>query len=494
MRLRLLLILLVCLGLQFKAKAAFVMNPNCIAAYNAIFDLRYTEARKLIQDEKIHNPGNGITVLLEDYLDYLYLQNTNNKGAYDKWGDRKSDRIDSIQDNDKNSPYYLFAQAEVYMHWGMLKAQFGDYSSSIFDLNKAKKLLNENAEKYKDFTPNKKSQAWLELVFGAIPSNLKGIASFFGVKGNVESGYKHLEAAKAELANSKFSFYNDELIYLICQANVDVLHTKTGYERLIAMLNEMNEKSLLKKYMQGFVAFKMGHSADAIGFLSAAPQGGEYLTLPAINYYLGNAKLCRMDNNADDYLLKFIKENQGQMYVKDTYSKLAYFALMNNDEAGYNNYLKLVRAKGAATDEKDKQALKEANDARPDLDLLKARFYFDGGFYTNALTLLKKQDVNDLKLMRDKIELYYRLGRVYDRMNNGADALTNYQKSISIGSTSSYYYAANAALFSGMIYEQKKDYKKATELYNTALQMKNHEYQNSIDTQAKEGLTRIKAD
>jgi tetratricopeptide (TPR) repeat protein len=165
---------------------------------------------------------------------------------------------------------------------------------------------------------------------------------------------------------------------------------------------------------------------------------------------------------------------------------------LRNDLNNYNNYIKLTRTKGYTTDEKDKQALKEANDVKPDLELLKARLYFDGGYYNNALAQLKSKQVNDLKNIRDKIELYYRFGRTYDRMNVFNDALTNYQKAINIGKKETYYYAANSALFSGVIYEQKKDYKKAADYYNQALQMKNHEYQNSIDTQAKEGLNRIK--
>ena len=160
--------------------------------------------------------------------------------------------------------------------------------------------------------------------------------------------------------------------------------------------------------------------------------------------------------------------------------------------AAYNTYLKLVKTKGTATDEKDKQALKEANDAKPDIDLLKARLYFDGGYYTNALASLKSKEVNELKIARDKIELYYRLGRVYDQMGKDADALTNYQKAISIGTGATYYYAANSALLSGLIYEQKKDHKKAADYFNLVLKMKNHEYQTSIDNQAKDGLKRIK--
>lgn len=469
------------------------MNPNCIAAYNAIFDLRYVEARKLIREEKLKNPNNGIAILLDDYVDYLYLQTSGNKAEYDKIKDRRSDRIDAIEDNDENSPYYLFAQAEIYIHWGALKAQFGDYTASVLDLNKARKLLAENVEKHKDFTPNKKDQAWLEIIFGAIPSNLKSVASFFGLKGNIESGYKHLEAFKNEIDNTKYSYYNDELIFLMCITNTDVMHTKNSYERMLGLMNEVSEKSLLKKYLQGYIAFKTGHGTEAIAFLTAAPQTAEYVALPTINYWLGNAKLCRMDSNADDYLIKFISDNRGITFVKDAYLKLAYYELMRNNPNGYNNYLKLVRQKGNVSNEKDKQALKEANDAMPDTDLLKSRFYFDGGYYNNALTLLKKKNISDFKLLRDKIELYYRLGRTYEKINNATEALANYQKAIAIGRNSSYYYAANAALFSGMIYEQKRDVKKAAEYYNAALKMKSHEYQNSIDTQAEEGLKRIKS-
>ena len=77
MRLNFFLFILICLGLQVPAKAEFVMDPNSVAAYKAIFDLRFPEAKRLIQQEKIKNPNNGITVLLENYLDYLYLAGRN---------------------------------------------------------------------------------------------------------------------------------------------------------------------------------------------------------------------------------------------------------------------------------------------------------------------------------------------------------------------------------------------------------------------------------
>lgn len=492
MRLKYLFLILICWGFQLPAKASFIMDQNSTAAYKAILDLRFPEARRMIQYERLKNPNNGISILLDNYIDYLYLLSSDNRSDYERFKDRRSDRIDAIKANDKNSPYYLFAQAEIYIQWGMLKAKFGDYTSAVLDLNRGKKLLIENDEKFDDFLPNQKSLGWVNLIFGAIPSNLKGIAGFFGIRGDIPAGLKQLEKFKTQVQGSKYSYYNDELVFMLTLADIDVLHNKNNYGRLIASINEMSDKSLLKKYLQGYVAYKTGHNDNAINSFLSAPQSADYLPLPAINYWLGNAKLCRMDSDANRYLLSYIKETPSLNYIKDAYQKLAYYSLLKNDVAGYTNYVRLVKTKGLATDEKDKQALKEANDSRPDLDLLKARLYFDGGYYSNALAILKSKQLADFRIARDKIEYYYRLGRVYDLMNRDTDALVKYQQTINMGKNTSYYYAANSALFSALIYEQKREYKKAADYFNLTLQMKNHEYQNSTDTQAKEGLSRIK--
>ena len=94
-------------GIQQAAKANFVFNSNSIAAYQALFDLRFNDARKYIRDEKINNPQNGIPVLLENYLDYLFLLTSENTIEFEKFKDRKSDRIDAIKKNDKNH-YNIF--------------------------------------------------------------------------------------------------------------------------------------------------------------------------------------------------------------------------------------------------------------------------------------------------------------------------------------------------------------------------------------------------
>ena len=89
------------------ANANFNFDVRCIEAYKDIFHLKLNDARSIIREEKKQNPQNGIPVLLDNYIDYITLLMSDNKADYDRLKDSQSDRIDALEKNDKNSPYYL---------------------------------------------------------------------------------------------------------------------------------------------------------------------------------------------------------------------------------------------------------------------------------------------------------------------------------------------------------------------------------------------------
>jgi tetratricopeptide (TPR) repeat protein len=476
---------------QLSVKASFVYNANCIEAYKAILSLKMPEAKALIQKEKQQDPANGIIVLLENYVDYFSLLTSESKDEYDKLIDNRATRISALEENDKNSPYYLFSQAEVYLQWATLKTKFGDYLSGALDAKKAGNLLKENAKKFPDFLPNEKSLGVVNFIFGSIPASIKGVARFLGISGDVATGLKQLEDVRAALPKSKYNFYYDEVVFFLCTIEIDAQHDNKAYPKLIGYLDGFDKNSLLKAALQGHIAAKTGHNDEAIAYFEASPKGSLYANWPSIDYQLGNCKLNRLDNDTPVYLEKYVNEFKGINYIKDTYLKLAYYYLVQNNETKYRSYINQVKTKGFSVDEKDRQALNEANDARPDLDLLKARLFFDGGYYEKAQALLEAKDVNKLTMMRDKIEYYYRLGRIYDKQNKAAEALLNYQRAINIDKTSRYYFAANAALNMGRICEEKHDFKKAAEYYNETIDMKDHDQKGSLDNEAKAGLKRV---
>lgn len=484
-------ILVFILGNSLITKANFDFNSNCISAYNAIFDLRINDAQALLQKEKVQNPQNAIPVLLENYIDFFTLLSSENKADYERLKRRRDARINYLSKQDKNSPYYLFAQAEVYLQWGLLKSRFQDYLSSGFDVKKADNLLNENQKKYPTFLPNKKSAGLIDVIMGSIPSNMKSIASTFGFNGNAAYGIKTLEGLMSSLPKSQYSFYSDEVVFFLCYIETDLLQDKSNYSKTIAYTNTMNSQSLLKTYLQGYVASRDARNDSAIAYLMKRPKGSSYMEFPKLNYLLGTAKSNRMDSDANVYLINYLKEYKGINFVKDGYLKLAYYYYLRGDNSRYQAFLKMVKSQGDLYDEKDKQALKEANEAAPDINLLKARLQFDGGYFSLALQTLAGKDAADFKLQRDQIEVHYRLGRIYDELSRENEAINNYQKAINLGKQTNYYFASNAALSIGHIYEAKHDKARAASFYKQAIAMKNHEYEKSIEFKAEEGLKRL---
>ncbi len=485
------ILLLLITGNVLTSKANFDFNADCVRAYEAIFDLRLKEAEGILKTEKAQNPQNAIPVLLENYIDFFTLLSSESKADYDRLKNRRDVRLSFLTQQDRNSPYFLFAQAEVYLQWGMLKSRFQDYLSSGFDIKKADNLLRENQKKFPSFLPNKKSSGLVDVILGSIPSNLKGVLSTFGFKGNVNNGIKNLESLMVSLPKTNYKFYTDEVVFFLCYIETDLVANKSNYNKLINYTNNMSSKSLLRTYLQGYVASRNAHNDQAISYLLKQPKGTNYLDFPKLDYLLGNAKLNRMDADANQYLISYLKSYKGINYVKDAYLKLGYYYYLRGDNNRYQAFLKMVKTQGDLYDEKDKQALKEANDAAPDVLLLRARFEFDGGYYSKSLQSLSSKDAGDFKLPRDQIEFHYRLGRVFDELSKDSDAISNYQKAINLGKQTSYYYAANAALSIGNIYENKRDKAKAASFYKQAIAMKNHEYENSIETKAKDGLRRI---
>jgi tetratricopeptide (TPR) repeat protein len=164
---------------------------------------------------------------------------------------------------------------------------------------------------------------------------------------------------------------------------------------------------------------------------------------------------------------------------------------LKGDEGYYSTLMAKTRNSGYLYHERDKQAVNEANTLTPNINLLKARLLFDGGYLAKSLDLLSASKADDFNNIKDKTEYFYRLGRVNDRLEKDDLALSNYQNAINTGKYLKYYYAANAAVQMGKIYERKKNNAKAKSSFNIAISMKDHEQENSIENEAKQGLKRM---
>jgi tetratricopeptide (TPR) repeat protein len=121
---------------------------------------------------------------------------------------------------------------------------------------------------------------------------------------------------------------------------------------------------------------------------------------------------------------------------------------------------------------------------------LKARLLSDGGYQLQALNILTGKTSNDFPIDADKTEFAYRLGRIYDLMEQDEAAIKFYVSAIEKGEHQPEYFAARAALQIGNIYENKGQFAKAIEYYNSCIEMKDHAFKNSLDQKAKAGIQR----
>lgn len=478
--------------LPFTSAANFDFNANCFNAYRSIFELKLANAKAYISTEKRLRPNNSIIPLLENYVDYFTLLTSDSKVDFDRLKSNKSSRLNQISDDDEKSPYYLYAQAEINLQWALIRGRYGEYFNAAIEIRKANNLLQENAKRFPSFQLNNKGLGLINVVLGSLPDGtLKSTLSTFGVKGNLQTGLTMLDKLAENLPKTTYEPFYEEVIFYYSYVLSDVAHSPSAYAKTMRYTERISDSSLLKTYLQGYVSLKNGHNDEAINIFKTKPEASTYQPFPYLEYLEGVAHLNKLDLSASTYFNNFLHTNKGVNYIKDTNLRLAWIALLKGDKSGYNTYADKAIKTGYIYQEKDKQAQNDAVAPVPQIDLLKARLLFDGGYLNKALNLLDDKKLTDFTTDKDKTELNYRMARIFDDLGKDDQSLIYYQGAINYGRNLKYYYAANAALQMGKVYEKKKEISKAKVAYNLAISMKDHEYENSIESQAKAGLKRI---
>lgn len=474
--------------------AKFDFNANCIEAYEDIVSLKFKAAKVKLDNEKKDNPGNTITIFLDNYIDFFTLIIGENPNDFNSLQKNKDLRLRQLEKGDSNSPWFLYSQAEVNLQWAFIHVKFGEYLTAVGEINKAYKLLEDNKSKHPAFLPNMKSMGLLHAIIGTVPDNYKWAVNIMGIDGTIKQGVKELNTVVAQSqTNSEYNYLLTESLFLLSFVELNLSKDKENIEKLYTTLKYLPGNNPLLTFAKASIAIKTSRNNDAISFLEKRTESMDQYPFYYLDLLTGEAKLNRLDMDADIYIKKYIDNFKGQSYIKTAYQKLGWFSLLVGDYDAYRKNLSSVLIKGNDITDEDKQAQKEAENGEvPNLKLLKARLLFDGGYYLQALTILVKEgNAKDFTSEKDQLEFTYRLGRIYHSWEKPNDAIPYYEMTIKNGAKSTYYFAANASLNLGLIYEESKDYKNARKYFELCPSFKNKEYRNSIGQKAKAGLNRI---
>ena len=471
----------------------FDLSPNVQTAYKLVLSLRFNEAEKMLHQIKREEPKNLTVYHLENYIDFFKIYINEDEKEFNQLKSNKAFRLEKIKSGDSSSPYYLFLQADIRLQWALARLKFDEYITSFTEVSKAYKLLKKNQEKFPDFMPNLKDLGILHAMVGTIPDNYQwGVKLLSGWEGTIEQGKEELELVLEYSKEHDFLFATETAVLYA----FFLLHLDNNSQAAWEMVNSgklQPASNPLHCFIMANIAMRSGKNNQAINLLNNCPKGSQYYPFPYLNYMLGVAKLRRLDQDADLVFKSFLKEYKGHNFIKETYQKLAWHSLINGQMEQYKYYTNECLEKGAKVTGGDKNAYQEAKSGvLPDMSLLKARLLFDGGYFQQAFELLEATKVEDYATTQQQLEYNYRLGRICHGMKDYEKALKYYQITIQKGSHEKYFYACNAALQSGNIYEILHDSFKAKRYFEICLSLKPNEYRSGLHQQAKAGLGRLK--
>ncbi len=473
---------------SFAQSFPYALTPSLQQAYNEVFKLRINAARQLLAKEKNKN---AFSIYVENYADMVALLVSDNKHLFEKLTPNQDKRLAFLADLPENSPYQRFLQAEIRLHWAFIKLKFGREVSGSWDIIKAYRLLEENAQKYPDFVPTYKSLGLLHVLIGSTPQNYQWVAKLLGLKGNIPQGLREIQTV---VQKDELFAKEAKLIEILLHSYI-LKFSEIQNTELLQLVNSQPD-NLLLYFFGTTISMKDGRSEQALQLLNQRPTGTPYLAFPFLEYLKGEILLQKSQyQEARTQLVFFLNQYKGQNFLKDTYLKLFLSHWLVNDDALAQSYLNKILTVGDTYVESDKAAQKFAENFRKGAIsaqqkvLMKARLAFDGGYLQEAMNTLRSFQESSFPNGRDKAEYQYRLGRILQRHNQLDGAIPHYERAIVLSQTQGLYFGATSALQLGYIYQNKGQKSKAIVCFKQALNFPKHEYKNSVDNKARAALT-----
>lgn len=476
------------------AKDHFEWTPLATQAYERATQLRFVEASSLLQRMEAEDPHNLVALHIANYIDFFKVYLNEDYEEFQRLEKNKNLRLTRIRQGDESSPWFLFLQADIRLHWALARLKFEEYATAFLEVNKAYKLLRQNAGLFPDFLPNYKDLGILHAAVGSIPDNYRwAVTGLSSLQGDLQQGRSELERVLRYAETNPFLFEEETRVlyaYLL-------LHFSDEEDEAWKALkgNKLQPKTNpLACFVLVNVAMRTGRNDEAIRLLENRPQGRAYHPFWYLDFLHGVCLQRRLDPAADEYLQRFVRYFKGRHFIKEAYQKLAWQALLQGRKDQYFDHLQSLQQAGNAVVGSDASAQREAEAGEmPQVNLLRARLLFDGAYYQRAAQELERTPAALLNEKRHQLEHNYRLGRVYQALGKSQEAIRLFDQCMEAGENEPWYFACRSALEAGRILERRGEQSRALIYYQRCLSIKPAEHAAGLHQQAKAGVLRVKS-
>ncbi len=465
----------------------FTPNDDIKEAYTYASSLRHEKARVKIKLIKEKDPYNLLVYHIENYIDFFEIFIREEEDQFKFLEKNKNLRLEQIKKGDKNDPFFRFCQAEIHLHWALVRLKFGQKFTATREVYSAYILLEENKKLFPQFANTYKSLSIIRVLAQSIP----GVVRFlFGIESSIVKGTREAKFVYDHSKNEG-SIFKDEIAIIYAYILYYQNNRKEEAQSILEKSFPGRTDNPLISFVTANMALKNGKNDLAIKILSERPKGKDYIEFHYLSFVLGKLKLYQLDKGSKVYLESFIKNFNGRHYIKEALQKMAWYHwVIEDDINGYQYYMNRIKNEGYDLIDEDKQALSEARSGIiPDKDLLKARLLFDGNFLNKAYQVLNdKQD--KYTNGAHQLEYNYRMGRICHELHKENEAINYYAQTLQSSEKKSYY-LCNSALQMALILEKNNKLSQALDYIKLCLSFSPDQYANSLHQKAKSAKLRI---
>jgi tetratricopeptide (TPR) repeat protein len=487
--------------LQAGRSAELRFSNSCREAYEKIYALRFQESETRIAALLKSEPDNLMPLYLNAHLSFIKYLVSGEESEQKQFISRTNalwGRMDEVR---SRYTWYHHVQASLHLQEAVFLYDGGQAANAGVKLKRAWQSYEEALKLEHDFLPSKLEKSVLEILFSSLPDEYAWVVRVLGIRPQQALAFRDLKSITDSLQNSARYRYltvpaftlQGYLLRNYARSKPQVAALVVNIDKHIARHPRYNSPLLI--YTKAKAYSTLADNAAVIRQVESyiPPSGEDHF--PYIYLMRAECRLSSLDAQIAKDCILFRTHFRGKDFIKRAYQLQAWEALLSGDTLGARNNFQQVVTQGRAKYEDDIQALREAaSGVLPNVHLLRARLLYDGAYYERALSsLLSESPSKVCRTIEEQMEYFYRLARIHQAMESYQKALQFYGMVIDMGRESKRYFAGNAALQMGLIYEQLGQKTKAQESFNLCLRLPFEEYRKSIQQRARAGLSRLRA-
>ena len=490
MRIKLIFVFLIT-GFSAIAEEQFILSKSIVSAYSSCFNFKINDAKNYLIEDKIVNKNNAFRYLIENYIDAISLLVEDDPVFYKVALSRRLKRLEALSECNSESVFYNYVLSDVHLQWAFIRIKFGDQVKAVNELRLAAKYNKLNKSKFPAFVLNNKNDAVIQAIASSIPPKFAWIGRQLNIEGKIESATVKIEELLLfTRINRQFYFLHSELSLIKLFIELNLSSSLIESSDLLKYLDNKEFDSKVLKFYLSINLIKHGENSIAINLLNEISNNKNGIEFNYLNYLKAEINLNTKLNDAN-YFDVFLAKYKGTSYIKSALRKKAWMAILSNNIDEYKFLMNKLLNEGSENNDDDKQAMLEAKSKlMPNLYLLSARLYFDGGEYNLSLNQLRLIDSKSLSI-EEKSEFYYRRGRCFQRLNKLENAQSDFNSAIAISKFSNTYILAVACFYQAQIYEQLNNNLLAIKFYKMVLETEQHSYKISLDAKSKSAIQRL---